>query len=590
MVSQEIIEEIRQKADIVQIISSYINVIKKGNSYVAVCPFHNDKNPSLQISQSKQIFKCFSCGKGGNVFTFVQDYEKITFLDAVKKVANLIGFHSDELEKQNRFVNENAKLVLSALKEANQLYSFTLKTDAGKKGYEYLKKRNISDEMSNYFSLGYCPEDGEISIKFLRAKNISIEDLDKAGIISRDNNRFVDRFRGRLIFPLYNEYNEVVGFSARRIVDNDEAKYVNSINNDVFNKSKVLYNYQNALNEAKNAGYVYVTEGFMDVFSLYQVGIKSAVALMGTAFTLNHAKLLKHLNCEVRLCLDGDEAGQHGMLAMIDILDKEKIKYRIVNYKDCQLDPDEILQKYGEKVLAKFLNRLFTRDDFVFQYYSKKYDLKTSEGKRDFSNQILLFTRKIENPIDREIILKKLSDLTGISYQSYSSIVENQIKDDQKNKDVETEVEEVVKPNKKVLTRLDKVQDEILRLMINSDQAIEEFNRDNNYFYDNICSLLGDYIIDCYSREKKFDSSELITILSQKDDQNSKNTLNKLIDLQEINSGINYSSKLMEQYLKILKKETSKMEREKIIANAEKEKSVEEQALIIQKELEKRRK
>lgn len=162
MVSQEIIEEIRQKADIVQIISSYINVIKKGNSYVAVCPFHNDKNPSLQISQSKQIFKCFSCGKGGNVFTFVQDYEKITFLDAVKKVANLIGFHSDELEKQNRFVNENAKLVLSALKEANQLYSFTLKTDAGKKGYEYLKKRNISDEMSNYFSLGYCPEDGEI--------------------------------------------------------------------------------------------------------------------------------------------------------------------------------------------------------------------------------------------------------------------------------------------------------------------------------------------------------------------------------------------------------------------------------------------
>lgn len=590
MVSQEIIEEIRQKADIVQIISSYINVIKKGNSYVAVCPFHNDKNPSLQISQSKQIFKCFSCGKGGNVFTFVQDYEKITFLDAVKKVANLIGFHSDELEKQNRFVNENAKLVLSALKEANQLYSFTLKTDAGKKGYEYLKKRNISDEMSNYFSLGYCPEDGEISIKFLRAKNISIEDLDKAGIISRDNNRFVDRFRGRLIFPLYNEYNEVVGFSARRIVDNDEAKYVNSINNDVFNKSKVLYNYQNALNEAKNAGYVYVTEGFMDVFSLYQVGIKSAVALMGTAFTLNHAKLLKHLNCEVRLCLDGDEAGQHGMLVMIDILDKEKIKYRIVNYKDCQLDPDEILQKYGENVLAKFLNRLFTRDDFVFQYYSKKYDLKTSEGKRDFSNQILLFTRKIENPIDREIILKKLSDLTGISYQSYSSIVGNQIKDDQKNKDVETEVEEVVKPNKKVLTRLDKVQDEILRLMINSDQAIEEFNRDNNYFYDNICSLLGDYIIDCYSREKKFDSSELITILSQKDDQNSKNTLNKLIDLQEISSGINYSSKLMEQYLKILKKEASKMEREKIIANAEKEKSVEEQALIIQKELEKRRK
>ena len=205
MVSENIIEEIRQRADIVDVISTYINVIKKGNSFVAVCPFHNDKNPSLQISRSKQIYKCFSWGAGGNVFTFVQDFEKISFIEAVRKVASIIGLEHSELNEPVRKVNDETKDVLFALNNACDLYSYVLNTQEGNQASEYLKKRNIEEDMIEYFSLGYCPSDGESSIKLLRGKNISIEAFDKAGIIQRNNNVFVDRFKGRLIFPLFNE-------------------------------------------------------------------------------------------------------------------------------------------------------------------------------------------------------------------------------------------------------------------------------------------------------------------------------------------------------------------------------------------------
>lgn len=583
MISPEIIEEIRQKANIVDVISSYIEVIKKGNSYLAVCPFHNDKNPSLHISTSKQIFKCFSCGKGGNVFTFVQDYEKIPFIDAVRKVANLIGFHSDELDKTVRAVDNSTKQVLSALKEASVLYSFTLKTNQGTKGAEYLKKRNISEDMSDYFSLGYCPEDGESSIKILRAKNISIESLDKAGIVVRENNRFLDRFKGRVIFPLFNEYDEVVGFSARRINDSDEAKYVNSINTDVFNKSKVLYNYQNALKEAHEAGYVYVTEGFMDVFALYQSGIKSSVALMGTAFTKEHAKLLKKLNVEVRLCLDGDEAGQHGMLKMLDILESEKIKYRIVNYKDCLLDPDEILQKYGSEVLKKFSSRLFERDDFVFQYYLKKYDLKTSDGKRDFSNQLVDYASKLKNPIDREILLKKISEKTGISYESYVKIT-NQLEVNTEKEITKKNNEKVSIPvnpveNKKSITKLQRCEDKIISLLLNYPDAIYHYRQGNNYFIDEIYSAIADYIIDNYElNNNQFDVSKLITTLSQKDDDISKKALDKIVELQDIDPRQGYSDKLLDESISAMKEIIDK----ETLNERLKGKSPQEQAQIIQ--------
>ena len=224
MISPEIIEEIRKQADIVQIISSYIEVKKKGNQYVAVCPFHADKNPSLSISKQLQIYKCFSCQAGGNVFTFVQEYERIPFIDAVKKVAEMIGYTSVELEKKERNVPSDITNSLNAVKQAKELYQYLLKSNDGKIALDYLLERNISQEMIEYFELGYCSSNPELTIKLLRGKGIEIEQIEKVGILKRSQGLFTDIFTGRVTFPIYNEHSECIGFSARRIVNNDEAK------------------------------------------------------------------------------------------------------------------------------------------------------------------------------------------------------------------------------------------------------------------------------------------------------------------------------------------------------------------------------
>lgn len=566
MISPEIIEEIRQKADIVDVISNYIEVIKKGNSFLAVCPFHNDKNPSLQISRTKQIYKCFSCGSGGNVFTFVQDYEKVSFIEAVRKVAALIGFESEELDRPVRKVDDETKKILDALKKTNEIYAYLIHSQMGSEAEKYLEKRNIPEEMSRYFSLGFSPDGGDVSIKLLRGQNISIDTLDKAGILTRAGNQFLDRFRGRLIFPLYNEFGDVVGFSGRRIRDDaDEAKYVNSLNTAVFNKSSVLYNYQNASKEAKREGCVYVTEGFMDVFSLYRIGVKSAVALMGTAFTAQHAKLLKKLNVEVRLCLDGDDAGQHGMLAMIETLDAEKIKYRVVNYRDCQLDPDEIFQKYGGEALKKFLQRLMTREEFVLAYFQKRIDLSTIAGKKEFSVQIIRYANSTGDAIDREFLLQKVSELTGISIETYRRMISNKPRESERFFDPIPETRMVKK-----YTSYQALLNGLIRLMLDSKRAAEDYkNKGNNYILDKTYSDLADYILDYYAERDSMDISDFITRLSDDETGASRALVNKVIELQDMRSDSvpEYSEKRMEEYIGKLKEKNEKIRNKKTYSN-----------------------
>ena len=296
MIPQEIVNDILQKTDIVDIISQYLNVKKKGSGYVAVCPFHDDHDPSLSISQSKQIYRCFVCGNAGNVFNFVSHYEKISYYDAVKKVAKLINYSSPFLVDEVRKVDSKTKTVLKALNDVADFYNYVLNTRAGLVGKEYLLNREISEEMISYFKLGFAPNNGKFTIEQLRSKDNSIEALTDAGILIRADDWMTDRFHSRVMFPIYNEHDEVIGFSGRTLsTDKDISKYVNSPATIVFNKSYVLYNIQNAKKEAKQVGYCYIVEGFMDVFALFRAGIRSSVAIMGTAFTHEHAKIFKTL-------------------------------------------------------------------------------------------------------------------------------------------------------------------------------------------------------------------------------------------------------------------------------------------------------
>ena len=351
------VNKIRSNADIVRVVSSYLPLQQKGRNYVAVCPFHNDSNPSLTVSQEKQIYKCFSCNASGNVFTFVQEYEKIGFLEAVRKVCELTNQRVEGFEKviKKNEVPKEKQVLYNLLNDLGNFYSYNLKNSSNKEAYEYIKNRGLEDKYLDEYRVGYAPYESEKTIKFLKAKGYSNDDILNSGVGIEANGTIYDRYNGRLVFPLFDTYNRIIGFSARKLPSSkDEAKYVNTTETPLFHKSNVLYNYYQAEKISRKIGFCYVLEGFMDVLALVRSGIPNAIAIMGTALTNEHIEMLKKLNCEIRLCFDNDRAGQEATLKNLALLKRTQLKVRVVNALNQNKDPDEILKTQGEEELKKF--------------------------------------------------------------------------------------------------------------------------------------------------------------------------------------------------------------------------------------------
>lgn len=549
----EIISEILEKADIVSIIQSYVNVIKKGNSYVCLCPFHNDTNPSMRITPEKKIFKCFVCNEGGNAISFVKKYENVSFDEAVNIVANKIGFSSPKLSVKTREVDPHIQDELHALNEAKEIYKYLLDTQDGAECRSYLEKRNVSSEMISYFELGYASSNPELDIKLLRGKDISVDILDEIGILTRSNGTYIDFYHGRLIFPIYNVHSEVIGFSGRRIDDHIEPKFLSSKETNVFKKREVLYNYQNAKKEASKERCVYVVEGFMDVFALYNAGIKSCVALLGTAFTKEHARMLRSLNVEVRLCLDGDAAGQHGCLAAGNILMENDISYKVVDYGKSTLDPDEILQKYGKETLFKLANRLKEGIDFAYSYYLKQYDLKTSTGKSEFSKVVSSYVSTLKDNVSKNILIKRLASDTGLSEQTYKNLLQTTLE----NKKIDYDL--ISKSEDLKTSQVKKVQKEIVYLMLTDPNAVSYYLKNGAYLIDDVYSTIANYIIDMYDRTNKVSGIDLISELQTNDDIHNKELIDTITDLLLNDKHAPYSEETMNEYFFLLKKNMERM-------------------------------
>ena len=346
---KELVDDVLKSADIVRVVQSYLPVIKKGKDYVAKCPFHDDNNPSMHVSPEKQIFNCFVCHTGGNAFTFVQKYDHLSFPEAVKKVADICGYIDPRLEgiKEVKVIDPRRDALIKCLKDLTTYYQYSLNSPEGKAGLDYFNSRHLDEVMRAKFKLGYAPKDGRATCKFLESKKHSLKTIGDIGVTANYDGVYSDKNQGRVIFPICDANGDVVGYSARRIVDDDSAKYINSEESYVFLKRKILYNYHNAKQKAHLAGYVYVLEGFMDVFALYRVGIESCVALMGTALTEEHIRLLRSLNVEIRLCLDGDAAGQKNTMKSALMLAQAGLDFRIVDNQNNDRDPDEILSING---------------------------------------------------------------------------------------------------------------------------------------------------------------------------------------------------------------------------------------------------
>lgn len=581
MIDQSIIEDILKHADIVDVISSYINVIKKGRNYVAVCPFHDDKNPSMMISKEKQIFKCFVCGTGGNAITFIQKYENISFENAVKKLAELIGYKDARLNIKSTASKQeeaNAPLYVTC-EELTKFYMMTLLAKEGEEGKKYLTERFIDDEVIKQFRIGFCPNNPLISIKYLQAKNCTLKDIETIGVAGHSNGQYVDKNAGRVVFPLTDINGKVVGYSARKINNSDEAKYVNSPETPLFQKGNVIYNYANAKKTARLDGYCYLLEGFMDVIALYRAGVKSAVALMGTALTMQQVNLLKRLNVEIRLCLDSDNPGQMATLKAIELFDKANVKYRIVRRSNGPKDADEILDKYGKDDLIKWLNILIDKVQFAMNYFSRTNPLNTIDERKRFILDFLPFLKNVNSELELEEYIVNIAKITKFDRKVITNALEKYKKNNTHEENANITLD--IHPERKALKRLQLTERMFVYQMLYSKEALEFYKDKDVPLSNEIFSKIASYIMEYYRNHENMTINDLINSVAQSDDKERDVIVSSITELSFENRYPECSNDLLNELYSIIQKERAKEYDDFIFEESTKGKSDVEQLRIL---------
>lgn len=581
MIDQSIIEDILKHADIVDVISSYINVIKKGRNYVAVCPFHDDKNPSMMISKEKQIFKCFVCGTGGNAITFIQKYENISFENAVKKLAELIGYKDARLNIKSTASKQeeaNAPLYVTC-EELTKFYMMTLLAKEGEEGKKYLTERFIDDEVIKQFRIGFCPNNPLISIKYLQAKNCTLKDIETIGVAGHSNGQYVDKNAGRVVFPLTDINGKVVGYSARKINNSDEAKYVNSPETPLFQKGNIIYNYANAKKTARLDGYCYLLEGFMDVIALYRAGVKSAVALMGTALTMQQVNLLKRLNVEIRLCLDSDNPGQMATLKAIELFDKSNVKYRIVRRSNGPKDADEILDKYGKENLIKWLNILIDKVQFAMNYFSRTNPLNTIDERKRFILDFLPFLKNVNSELELEEYIVNIAKITNFDRTVITNALEKYKKNNTREENANITLD--IHPERKALKRLQLTERMFVYQMLYSKKALEFYKDKDVPLSNEIFSKIASYIMEYYRNHENMTINDLINSVAQSGDKETDVIVSSITELSFENRYPECSNDLLNELYSIIQKERAKEYDNFIFEESTKGKSDVEQLRIL---------
>ena len=420
--SEELIEEIRTRNDIVDVISGDVRLQKKGSSYFGLCPFHNEKSPSFSVSRQKQMYYCFGCGAGGNVYTFLMEYENFSFVEAVKYLADRAGIELPEAE-YSKEAKEKADLKASIL-EVNKLaakyYYVQLKSERGKGAYTYLKDRKLSDETITAFGLGYSNKFSDDLYKYLRKKGYSEELIRQAGLINTDERQGVyDKFWNRVMFPIMDVNSRVIGFGGR-VMGDAKPKYLNSPETAVFDKSRNLYGLNRARTSRKP--YFLLCEGYMDVIALHQAGFTNAVASLGTALTPGHASLIKRYVREVYLTYDSDDAGTRAALRAVPILREAGITAKVIRM-DPYKDPDEFIKNLGAEEYQRRIDE--ARNGFLFSIdmLSRDYDMRSPEGKTAFFRETARRLMEFEDELERNNYIDAVAAEYGVRKESLEKLV-----------------------------------------------------------------------------------------------------------------------------------------------------------------------
>lgn len=418
---EEIIEEVRMKNDIVDVIGGYVKLQKKGSSYFGLCPFHNEKSPSFSVSPSKQMYYCFGCGEGGNVITFIMKYENYNFAEALEYLAEKAGVTLPKYE-YSKEAKERADMrsnILEANKDAAKYYYHMLKTEHGANAYHYLRGRELSDETITRFGLGYSDKVRSDLYQYMKNKGYKDEVLKETGLFTYDERGVYDKFFNRVMFPIMDVNNRVIAFGGR-VMGDAKPKYLNSPETKVFDKSRNLYGLNVARTSRKN--YLLICEGYMDVIALHQAGFNNAVAALGTSFTSGHASLIKRYAKEVVLTFDSDEAGTKAALRAIPILKEAGISIKVLSMKPYK-DPDEFIKAMGAPAYQERIDN--ATNFFIFQVGEemKNYDLRDPQGKTDFHNRVADMLLEFQDDIERINYIESISAIYNIPSDALEKLV-----------------------------------------------------------------------------------------------------------------------------------------------------------------------
>ena len=418
--SDDIIEEVRMKNDIVDVVSQYVKLNRRGNTYFGLCPFHNEKTPSFSVTPSKQMYYCFGCGAGGNVYNFVMEYENYTFGEALQHLADRAGVQLPKIEysREAREKAEKRVTLLEINKLAASYFYYQLRRENGSQAYAYLINRGVSEDTIKKFGLGYSDKYSDDLYKFLKSKNYSDDLLRESGLFNVDERHgMYDKFWNRVIFPIMDVNNRVIGFGGR-VMGDGKPKYLNSPETKIFDKSRNLYGLNIARTTRKN--YLILCEGYMDVISMHQAGFTNAVASLGTALTSGHASLLKRYTQEVLLLYDSDDAGVRAALRAIPILREAGITSRVVSLKPHK-DPDEFIKALGGEEFEKRLERAM--DSFMFRIHmaQKEFTMEEPQGQNRFFERCAQMLLELSDELERNLYIEAIVK----DYRGYGISVED---------------------------------------------------------------------------------------------------------------------------------------------------------------------
>ena len=479
--SEEIVDEVREKNDIVDVISPYVRLTRRGSNYVGLCPFHSEKTPSFSVNCSKQIFHCFGCGVGGNSISFVMKYENLTFTEAVKQLADKAGIKLPDVPDNPDAIKRSdlRTRLFEIYKEAAKFYYFQLRGDYGKFPMEYLKNRKLTDKTINDFGLGYSVKSANALYTYLKSKGYSDELMIKAELVTfREGRGIFDMFWNRVIFPIMDQNNKVIAFGGR-VMGEGEPKYLNSRETDIFNKRRNLYGLNFAKHSRKN--FMLLCEGYMDVIALHQAGFTNSVASLGTALTEEQARLIGRYVKEVIITYDSDGAGVKAAIRAIPILKSAGIKTRILKLAPYK-DPDELIKNAGSEEFENRIKNAENSFDFELSNIEKNFDLSGPEGKTEFLNKVAERLTEFEEELERENYIAAVAGKYFVSKEALIRLV-NKIGGAKQIRETYKEASDRIKKDDKA-----KTADEGL---LKTNRLLLSLIEDNPEFYKRIKNIIS---------------------------------------------------------------------------------------------------